>query len=124
MIPVIYACGFYNLALALFHCAFWRVFKWNHDLKKISFANRGIIQILNIQIIYIFIVVALICFLFPVELLSTEFGKIFLGANALFWLIRTIQQFVFLRADNYKIHILTVIFTAGTLLFAIPVLMS
>jgi len=119
---VIYICGFYCLAFALFHIGFWKIFKWNGDLKKLFFANRGIMQILNVQIIYFFLFVALICIAFPAELLNTELGNVFLLGCSLFWLIRTIQQFIFFKA-NYVIHILTVIFIIGTILFALPVFM-
>lgn len=91
MTLVIYICGFYNLAFALFHISFWKVFKWNDDLKKLIFANRGIMQILNVQIIYYFLFVAVLCFAFPTELISTKLGNVFLLGCSLFWLIRTVQ---------------------------------
>ena len=119
---VIYICGFYCLAFALFHIGFWKIFKWNEDLKKLFFANRGIMQILNVQTIYFFLFVAFICIAFPTELLNTELGNVFLLGCSLFWFIRTIQQFIFFKA-NYVIHILTVIFIIGTILFALPVFM-
>lgn len=124
MRAVIYVCGIYSLAFALFHIGFWKIFNWKRELKKISFANSGIMQILNVQITYYFIFVAFICFIFPNELLTTQFGNLFLAGTSLFWLIRTIQQFIFLSANNYKIHILTFIFFVGTILFALPVIMK
>jgi hypothetical protein len=123
METIIVIGGFYNIAFALFHFGFWRMFKWNRELKKLSFANKGIVQILNIQISYYFILTALICFVFPLELLTTKLGNWFLIGNSIFWLIRTIQQFIFLRANHYKIHILTFIFLIGTVLFLLPVLL-
>ncbi len=122
MIAIIYVCGMYTFAFALFHLGFWRMFNWERDLKKISFANRGIMQILNIQIIYYFFFTAFICFLFPTELLTTKLGNFLLGATSLFWLIRTFQQFIFFRMSNYKIHILTIVFLLGAIIFAIPIL--
>lgn len=124
METVIFICGLYNIGLALFHISFWKIFKWKNDLKKISFANKAVIQLLNVQIIYYFSLVAFICFAFPTELLTTKFGNYFLLGNSLFWLLRTIQQFIFLRANHYKIHILTIIFIIGTILFAMPILLK
>ncbi|CDN76232.1 conserved membrane hypothetical protein [Elizabethkingia anophelis] len=89
-----------------------------------SFANKGIMQILNIQIVYYFLFVSLICFIYPNELLNTQLGRIFLMGHSLFWLIRTIQQFIFLRAKHYIIHILTIIFIFGTILFALPIFIN
>ena len=116
-------CGLYNIVFALFHMVFWRLFNWSDDLKKLSFANRGIMQILNIQLIFYFLFVAVVCFAFPLELVETKFGNVFLLGNSLFWLIRTVQQFVFLRANHRFIHLLTVLFMIGTILFAWPLLM-
>ena len=124
MNTIIFLCGLYSLVFALFHLSFWKIFKWDQNLKKLSFANKAIIQILNIQIIYYFIFVALICFIFPEELQTTKIGNYFLVGISLFWLIRTIQQFIFLRVHHYKIHILTIIFLLGTILFALPVIMK
>lgn len=124
MITVIYVCGLYSLAFALFHIGFWKMFRWKSELQKLSFANKGIMQILNVQITYYLIFVAFMCFIFPGELLTTKLGNFFLGGTSLFWLIRTIQQFIFLRANNYKIHILTFIFLIGTILFALPIIMK
>jgi hypothetical protein len=94
-------------------------------LENISLGQRfEKIQILNVQMIYYFLFVAFVCFAFPTELLTTKFGNFFLIGNAFFWLLRTIQQFIFLRANHIKIHILTITFLIGTLLFVLPILTS
>jgi hypothetical protein len=121
---IILLCGIYNIGFAIFHVSFWKIFQWDTELKKISFANSGIMQILNVQITFYFVFVAVFCFVFPTELLTTKFGSYFLGTASLFWFIRTIQQLIFLRANNYKLHILTIIFLAGAILFALPILMK
>jgi len=79
-------------------------------------------QILNIQIIFYFVFVAVLCFIFPSEIVSTTLGKYFLAGTSLFWLIRTFQQFIFFKTNNLKINILTVLFITGTILFALPIL--
>jgi len=121
METILFFGGLYNVAFALFHTGFWKIFHWKSDLNKISFVNQGIIQILNIQIIWYFIMTAVIFFMFPTELLNTELGNWFLLGTSFFWLIRTVQQFIFLRANHVKIHFLTIIFLIGTILYAITV---
>jgi hypothetical protein len=123
MTYVIYLCGLYCLAFAIFHIGFWKRFHWDKDLKKLLFANRGIMQILNVQIIYYFLAVAFLCFACTSELQNTKLGNAFLLSCSLFWLIRTVQQFIFLRGKHWLIHVLTVIFIIGTILFALPVFM-
>lgn len=124
MKTIIIIAGIYNVAFALFHLGFWKMFKWKKDLKQLSFANRGILQILNVQMIYFFVLVAFMCFVFPQELLSTTIGKVFLAGNALFWIIRTIQQFIFFKANHLLIHLLTLVFILGAILFIIPVVIE
>ena len=122
MYSVIIFLGFYNLLFAVFHLLFWRLFKWNKEVQKLSFANRGIIQILNIQIIYYFVAVAIVYFCFTNELLTTHLGKVFLLGNSLFWIIRLVQQYIFLRKNSFVIHILAVLFLLGAVLFFLPLL--
>jgi hypothetical protein len=121
METILLMCGFYNIGFALFHFGFWKIFNWKVELKKLSYPNKAIMQILNIQICYYFLFTAIICFAFPSELFTTKFGNWFLIGTSLFWLIRTLQQLIFLRANHYKIHLLTFIFLIGTVLFALPI---
>jgi len=73
------------------------------DLKKLLFANRGIMQILNVQIIYFFLFVAFVCIAFPAELLNTKLGNVFLLGCSLFWLLRTLSALHFPMQNFSKI---------------------
>ena len=119
---IILLCGIYSLCFAIFHIGFWKLFRWKTDLVKLQFPNQGVMQILNIQLIFYFLFAAFVCFTFSTELLETQLGKIFIGANVVFWFIRTIQQFIFFKSESYIIHALTIIFIIGTILFALPLL--
>lgn len=121
---IIYLCGIYALGFAVFHAFFWKLFDWKNDLKKITIANRAIIQIANLRLIYIFIGIAAICFTFPKELLATKLGNAFLLGIAIFWMGRTIEQYVFLKVKNRMLNILTALFILGAVLFASPVVMK
>ena len=122
MKTIIFLCGLYSVAFATFHALFWRLFNWKKELVKLNFANKAIVQILNSRLIYFFLFVAFICFVYPDELLTSNLGKTFLAGLSLFWLGRTIEQFVFLKVKNKFVHILTVIFIVGTILFALPLI--
>ncbi|UKJ06090.1 hypothetical protein [Solitalea lacus] len=124
MKTIILLCGIFNIGFALFHIGFWKIFNWNSKLKKTGYINKAIMQILNVQITYYFLFTAAICFIYPSELLTTSLGHLFLMGSSLFWFIRTIQQFIFLRSNHYKVHVLTLLFVIGTLLFISPVLMN
>ena len=124
MKSIIFLCGLYSIAFAIFHILFWRLFNWKKELEKLSLANRGIVQILNFRIVYFFLFVAYICFVYPEELLTSNLGRTFLAGISLFWLGRTIEQFIFFRINNKYVHILTAIFIVGTILFALPLILG
>lgn len=124
METIILFCGLFNVGLVIFHLAFWKLLHWDQQLLKLSITNKAVMQIFNIQLIYYFIFTAGICFAFPAELLSTELGKWFLIGTSLFWFVRVIQQFVFLRANKLWVHILTIVFLIGAILFALPVILK
>ncbi|RZL46840.1 MAG: hypothetical protein EOP00_13745 [Pedobacter sp.] len=121
---LIYLSGIYSISFAIFHVYFWKLFNWKNDLKSLSIANKAIIQIANLRLIYIFFGIGMVCFIFPLELLCTKLGNFFLLGISIFWLGRTIEQFIFLRVKNKMVHILTALFMLGTLLFASPVLIK
>lgn len=120
----VYACGGYNLLFLLFHAAFWKLFRWRKQLRKLHPANRGIMQILNLRLMYVFGVFAALCFWFPAELLTTPLGRFVLGSMAVFWLGRLVEQFVLLRLRSVLVHVLTVLFFLGAALHAVPLLLS
>ena len=119
---MIFLCGVYSLAFAIFHSQFWRLFNWKIELPKLQPANQAIMQISNICLIYFFLLVAAICFIFPTELLNTRLGHFFIAGISLFWVGRTIEQFIFLKVDHPMVHLLTYIFILGAIMFAIPVI--
>jgi hypothetical protein len=93
--PWILAAGVFNLALAAFHLSFWRLFNWPGSLAQSGAVNRAVTQIVNLAITYLFLVCAVVWFLFPVELAVTSLGQFWLIAMASFWLARALIQPVF-----------------------------
>ncbi|SDW66902.1 hypothetical protein [Lysobacter enzymogenes] len=120
----IYLAGLHSLGFAVFHMAFWRIFRWRETLRTATVADRAIIQILNLRLIYVAAGVAALCFLFAEELHSTALGRAVLLGMSLFWVGRTIEQFVFLRINRPMVHVLTALFVLGAVLFAIPLATS
>ena len=115
-------CGFYNLAFAIFHLFFWKLFKWKDDFRKNSVGNRAIVQILNIRLIYIFLLMAFIYFVYPQQLLETELGLVLLIGFLGFWVGRTIEQFIFLRVKSKMVTILTIVFFFGIIIHLLPLI--
>jgi hypothetical protein len=92
---LIFFCGIYSLAFAVFHVLFWKIFNWKKDLQRSSAPTREIIQILNLRLIHLFLFTAFVCFFFSEELTATTLGKVMLVGTSTFWVGRTIEQFIF-----------------------------
>ena len=118
---LLYICGFFNLTFAVFHLYFWKIFRWKEDLKENSIANRAIIQILNIRLIYVFLLMAFIYFFYTNQLVTTEIGFVLLIGFLGFWTGRLIEQFIFLRVKSRMATILTVILFVGIIFHLLPV---
>lgn len=112
--------GLHSLAFALFHMAFWKLFGWPQTLAGTTAANRAIVQILNLRLIYIALGIAVLCFAYTDELRDTALGRAVLLGMSLFWVGRTIEQFVFLRINRLVVHVLTALFVLGAVIFAVP----
>ncbi|QCO67192.1 hypothetical protein E4582_00385 [Luteimonas yindakuii] len=114
-------CAVHSAALGVFHLCFWRLFDWNRQLAQLDRANRAIVQILNLRLTFVFFAVAALCLLYPDALASTPLGRALLVVMMLFWVGRTIEQFVFLRGLRHPaVHALTAVFVLGAVLFALP----
>ena len=113
-------CGLHSFAFAGFHLAFWKLFDWKRELQKVGLPTRAVTQILNLRLIYLFAGIGVLCFAFTRELHATALGRALLIFMSLFWVGRTIEQFVFLRVNKPLVHVLTVLFVTGAVLFALP----
>ena len=112
--------GLHSLAFGLFHAGFWTLFEWKKDLQGNSVANRAIIQILNLRLIYVFFGIAALCFVLPDDLAGTTLGRAVLAGMSLFWVGRTLEQWIFLPYHRLPVHALTALFLLGAGLFAAP----
>lgn len=121
---VVLLAGLHSLAFAVFHAGFWRMLRWPSSLESAGAANRAVIQILNLRLLYVFLGIAALCFFFPDELVGTALGRALLLGMSGFWIGRTIEQFVFFRTARTSrsfMNALTALFAIGAVLFALPV---
>jgi len=107
------------LGFAAFHLAFWKLFDWKRELPKLKAVNRGVMQVLNLRLTYVFFVIAFISFFYADELLTTSLGKVVLAATSLFALMRAVEQLIFWKIDKIG-AIFFVLFLIGASLYAIP----
>ncbi len=87
--------GAFNAAIAVFHLAFWKLFRWREEVNRMSRVNAAILQVLNLRLTWLLIVFAGISFAFTSELVHTTLGKTLMAGMALFWIMRAIEQVIF-----------------------------
>lgn len=119
---ILLLCAVHSLGFALFHLGFWRWFDWPRSLLHAGGPNRAIVQIANLQLVWVFAGVGLLCLLYPAALVHTPLGRAMLAGMSAFWLIRLAAQFVWLRIHHPLVHALSALFACGALLFAWPLL--
>ncbi len=114
--------GFYHLAFFVFHLFFWKLFDWRRDLSSLTRANRGIMQILNLRLMWIFLFAAYVSFFHADALLTTALGKTILIALALFWLMRAVEQIVFFKSKSKISAAFFAVFLLGAAIYFSPFL--
>lgn len=117
---ILLLCALHSLGFAAFHLGFWKLFKWPASLRDSTLANRAILQIANVQLVWVFVLVGALCLRFPDELATTALGRSLLAGMSAFWAIRLIGQFAWLRVNHPMVHVLSVLFALGMVLFALP----
>lgn len=107
------------MSFAIFHLAFWKLFKWKTELPKLNPVNRGVMQVLNLRLTYVFLVVAFISFFFADDLRQTKLGNFILGAISIFAVMRAIEQLIFWKVEKIGFAFF-VLFLIGAGIFAVP----
>lgn len=115
-----YAAAGYNVALAVFHLGFWRLFRWREELPKLHPVNRGVLQVLNIMMTFIFLLVAGVEVLRPAEMTGTALGRTLLAGIMLLWIVRAGLQPVFWPSTSRTVNgAFVFLFLAGAGLHAL-----
>lgn len=114
---LLYFGAVYHLAFVAFHFSFWKIFDWKRELKFLTAINENVVQILNLRLIYVFLVVACLSFFCADELLSESLGKVILFAVALFWLMRAAEQIIFFGLKNLFSVLIFIVFLLGAVVY-------
>jgi hypothetical protein len=115
---IVSAC--YSVGFAIFHLFFWRIFDWRTELGRLTYINRGIVQILNLCLTFVFVLFAFLALAHRSEMISTSLGRALLAGISAFWFLRTVEQVVFFGLKRPASVSFTVIFLAGAFLYASP----
>ena len=118
--PLLLIAGLYNLAFAIFHMCFWRLFRWPDSLTSSGSLNSAVTQTLNIVLTYAFLATAAgLLFMWRQQ----QDAAPLLVAGAGFWILRAVlQPMLFARTPLSRT--MTTIFVAGAFLHTLPVILS
>lgn len=86
--------GVLFLLFGTLHLYFWKLFDWNHTLKKLSQVNRNVMQLLNIGLIVLLFSLGLILLIFRKALMTTNLGRAIFFASSVFFFVRFHIDFV------------------------------
>lgn len=114
--------GVFNLWFAVFHLLFWKLFDWKEDLASLTNINRAVMQILNLCLVFVFLLFAFISLFHSTELLTSNLGKTLLTGIAIFWFLRMIEQIIFFGLRNKLSIAFTAMFLFGGLLYLLAML--
>lgn len=118
----LYSCAAYNFSFVVFHAFFWKLFRWKADLRALTPVNRGIMQVLNLRLIYVFAGFSGIALFLAGEPVLNGLEKGILLFIAGFWLLRCIEQIIFFDRKNTGSLAITVVFLLGCALHLLPAL--
>jgi hypothetical protein len=116
--------GIHALLFAAFHLSFWRLFRWKAELARVSTVNKGVMQVLNLCLTYLFIALGLVTLADREEILVTRLGHHLLLVLCLFWFIRLVEQFVFFAERSWRSVSLDILFLAGAAIYGLPLVMK
>lgn len=101
--------GVFNVLCALSHIGFWKIFDWKKELASLQPINRGIMQTLNIVLIYGFIGAATLSFLLLDQGVSTGLERGVMAFIGGIFLLRAAVQYPLFGRERPKLDIALVV---------------
>jgi hypothetical protein len=114
---LVIAGGIFNLIFVVFHLTFPRLFRWDEDLRSLTFLNRAIMPVLNLCLTFAFAIFGVVSLIHTDEMLGTALGRTLLVLLALFWLARAVEQVVFFKLRHWGSCVFLGIFLIGAALY-------
>ncbi len=108
------------MAVFVFHVLFWKLFRWKQELIKLSDVNRAVMQVLNLCLMWVFLIFAYVSIFHADELLTTGLGKSVLIGMVLFGIFRSVEQVIFFNLKDIRSKFVLFVAMIGTAIYAIP----
>lgn len=88
----LYLGGVLNIAWAIFHLGFSRIFKWDRALASVDYVNRTVYRIINLCLTYCFLAAGVITLVYGPQMLQPGLGLVLTAVLGGFWLFRFLLQ--------------------------------
>lgn len=112
--------GLFNLAFALFHMLFWKLFRWKRELASLNHLNRAVMQVLNLCLTFVFLIFAYLLIVYSGELVATSLGRSLLLLISVFWFLRAVEQVAFFGLKSKVSLLFLLVFLIGALVHLYP----
>lgn len=115
---LIWSGGLFHVAFVIFHLAFWKLFRWDSELAKLTSLNRAVVQVLNLALTVVFVIFAYLSLTGASEMARTELGRSLTLSIAIFWYLRAVLQIAFFGLRRLPSIAFFVVVLAGASLYA------
>ena len=115
---LIWSGGLFHVAFVIFHLAFWKLFRWDTELAKLTSLNRAVVQVLNLALTVVFVIFAYLSLANASEMARTELGRSLTLSIAIFWYLRAVLQIAFFGLRRLPSIAFFVVVLAGASLYA------
>lgn len=121
---LVFAAGVFNGLFAVFHMFFWKLFNWPASLAALDATNRELMPIFNIHTVFVLVFFAYACFAHAKDLAQIRMGRRVSLAIGGFWILRTVNEFLYFDSAQPKSQILAAVFVSGAALSLVPLLLN
>src|SRR5262249_28111993 len=111
-----FLAGLFDLAFAVFHVGFWRLFGWPARLRLLDSINRPLLPVMNIALILLFLTLGSALITEPDAASTTDFGRRILIGMSIFWLVRALVQVPYYSLRHPFSFVLFILFFVGAVL--------
>ena len=115
---LIWTGGLFHVAFVVFHLTFWKLFRWNTELARLTSLNRATVQVLNLALTTVFVIFSYLSLAHASEMVRTELGRSLTLAIAVFWFLRAVLQVAFFGLRRTLSLVFFVVVLAGGTLYA------
>jgi hypothetical protein len=122
---IVRIAGGYNLVCAVLHLFFPKMLNWKKDLLTLTKDNRACMKILNLCLMFFWLIFAFIYLFHTKALVDSSLGHSIMGCMILFWIFRIfILQPVYIGIKTKESITMILFFLIGLFLNIIPLAKS